>query len=179
MRGVVFTELIEFVEEALGFEVADKMIEMSKLDNGGSFSQGGNYPFDDMVKLLTALSKITSKTPNELLYIFGEHLFAVLVKLYGKNIKEVGTSLDFIDSVENFVHVEVRKLYPDADLPKFITQEKDESHIVLIYQSEKKLEAFAHGLIESCGKYFEDDLDVKYETINESPYQVKFTINKN
>lgn len=75
MRGVVFTELIEFVESALGFEVADKMIEMSDLDNGGAFSQGGNYPFSHMQKLLSSLSKITGKEPQELLFIFGEHLF--------------------------------------------------------------------------------------------------------
>lgn len=178
MRGVVFTELLEFVEEALGFEVADKMIEMAKLENGGSFSQGGNYPFSEMQKMLMALSQITGKEPNELLFIFGEHLFSVLVKLYGKNIKEVGSSLDFIDSVESFVHVEVKKLYPDADLPKFITETKDENHIVLIYQSEKRLEAFAHGLIKSCGEYFEESLDINYETINQKPYQVKFIIKK-
>ncbi|MGB0990330.1 MAG: heme NO-binding domain-containing protein, partial [Halarcobacter sp.] len=69
MRGVIFTEMIEFVEEALGYEVADKMIEKAHLDNGGAFSQGGNYPFDQMVKMLTALSEITGKPPHELLFI--------------------------------------------------------------------------------------------------------------
>lgn len=178
MRGVVFTELLEFVENALGFDVADKMIEMAKLSNHGAFSQGGNYPFDHMVKLLESLSKITGKSPNELLYIFGEHLFSILVKLYAKDIKNRGGSLEFIDSVDSFVHIEVKKLYPDVDLPRFITEEKSEKHLVLIYESEKKLEAFAHGLIIACGKYFDEILDVKYETISQNPYRVKFLINK-
>lgn len=178
MRGVVFTEMIEFVENALGFDIADKMIEKAKLDNEGAFSQGGNYPFEDLVKLLTALSEITGKEPNELLFIFGEHLFSILVKLYGKNIKEIGSALNFIDSVENFVHVEVRKLYPDADLPSFETIEKTEDHLVLIYSSEKRLESFAHGLISSCGKYFNEPLTVSYKTISTSPYQVEFLIKK-
>lgn len=178
MRGVVFTELVEFVENALGFEVADKMIEMAKLSNHGAFSQGGNYPFEHMVKLLDSLSKITGKTPNELLYIFGEHLFSILVKLYAKDIKNIGGALEFVHSVDNFVHIEVKKLYPDADLPSFITQEKSKNHLVLIYKSEKRLEAFAHGLIVACGKYFNEILDVKYETISQNPYEVKFLINK-
>ena len=178
MRGVIFTEMIEFVEEALGFEVADKMIEKAMLENHGAFSQGGNYPFDHMLKLLTALSEITGKTPNELLFIFGKHLFTTLVKLYGKNIKETGNSLDFIDSVEEYVHVEVKKLYPDADLPKFETVSKDEQQLQLVYKSNKKLEAFAHGLIEACGEYFNEPLDVKYETIHDEPHEVKFTIKK-
>lgn len=178
MRGVVFTELIEFVEEALGFEIADKMIDQAKLDNGGSFSQGGNYPFSDMQKLLGSLSAITGKQPNELLFIFGEHLFSILVKLYAKDIKEVGSALNFIDSVENYVHVEVKKLYPDADLPTFATQEKDENHLTLVYASEKRLEAFAHGLMSACGKYFEEPLEIEYKTISESPYQVEFLVKR-
>jgi len=179
MRGVIFTELIEFVEEALGFEVAEKMIEKAHLGNEGVFSQGGNYPFKDMQKMLMALSEITGKKPNELLYLFGEHLFSILVRIYGHNIKNIGNSLDFIDSVENFVHVEVKKLYPDAELPSFASIEKNNSLLIMIYKSEKRLEAFAHGLIVACGKYFDDKLDVNYEVINQNPYEVKFIIKKN
>lgn len=178
MRGVIFTEMIEFVEEALGYEVADKMIEKAHLDNGGAFSQGGNYPFDQMVKMLTALSEITGKPPHELLFIFGEHLFSILVKLYGKDIKNAGSALDFIDSVEEYVHVEVKKLYPDADLPKFTTEEKDENHLVLVYESNKKLESFAKGLITACGKFFNEPLNVNDEIINETPHRVRFTITR-
>lgn len=178
MRGVVFTEMIEFVENALGFEIADKMIENAKLENGGAFSQGGNYPFTDLVKLLTALSEITGKSPNDLLFIFGQYLFSVLVKLYGKNIKEVGSALDFIDSVEDYVHVEVKKLYPDVDLPTFKTVEKTDNQLILIYASEKRLESFAHGLISSCGEYFNEPLEISYKTISTEPYQVEFLIKK-
>lgn len=178
MRGVVFTELIEFVENALGFEVADKMIEMAKLHHSGAYTQGGNYPFDEMQKLLQSLCQITKKEPNELLYIFGEHLFTVLVKLYGRDIEQIGSSLNFIDSVENYVHVEVKKLYPDADLPRFETIKKEENSLTLIYQSNKKLEAFAHGLMVACGRFFNEKLDVNYDVISEEPYQVKFEIKK-
>ena len=88
------------------------------------------------------------------------------------------TALSFLDSVENFVHVEVKKLYPDADLPRFITEHRDENHIVLIYQSEKRLESFAKGLMYSCGEYFNEPLDIKHEVINEEPYQVNFLVEK-
>ena len=178
MRGVVFTELIEFVEDKLGFDIADKMIEEAKLDNEGVFTQGGNYPFEEMVKLLTSLSKITGKEPNELLEIFGEHLFSVLVKIYGKDIKENKTALSFIDSVEDYVHVEVKKLYPDAELPTFTTTYKDDNKIVIIYQSDKKLDSFAQGLIKACGEYFNENLDISKEIVSKEPYQVEFTIIK-
>jgi hypothetical protein len=178
MRGVVFTELIEFVEEKLGFEIADKMIEQSKLAHGGVFTQGGNYPFEEMVQLLTALSNLTGESPETLLEIFGEHLFNVLVKIYGKDIKADNSSLDFIDSVEHYVHVEVKKLYPDAELPTFTTTSKEDNKLIIIYQSEKKLDAFALGLIKSCGNYFGDNLQITKKVISQAPYQVEFTIIK-
>ncbi|GGD33166.1 guanylate cyclase [Malaciobacter pacificus] len=178
MKGIVFTELIEFVEDALGFDVADKMIEKAKLENDGAFTQGGNYPFSQMLKLLGALSEITAKKPNELLFIFGKHLFSVLVKLYNKDIQKVGGALEFIDSVEQLVHVEVKKLYPDVDLPTFQTVSKDENSMVLVYKSEKRLESFAHGLMIACGEYFNENLDISYKTISQEPYEVQFNIKK-
>lgn len=178
MRGVIFTEMIEFVENALGFDIADKMIEKASLPNNGAFSQGGNYPFDYMAKLLSTLSKITGKTSNELLFIFGKHLFSTLVRLYGKDIKTTNNALDFIDSVENYVHVEVKKLYPDAELPKFTTIKKEKNELILIYTSNKKLEAFAHGLMVACGEYFQEKLEINFEIISSKPHEVKFTIKK-
>lgn len=178
MRGVVFTELIEFVEEKLGFDIADQMLEQAQLSHGGVFTQGGNYPFSEMVQVLTALSKITGKAPDDLLEIFGEHMFHVLVKIYGKNIKEDNSALDFIDSVETYVHVEVRKLYPDADLPTFTTTSKSENTLTLVYKSEKKLDALALGLMKACGVYFGEKLSITKKLINESPYEVEFSIVK-
>jgi len=179
MRGVVFTELIEFVEEALGFEVSDKMLENAKLENEGVFSQGGNYPFDYLVKILGSLSEITGKSVYELQHIFGKHLFTKLVSIYGKDIKaEVKDVLVFIDSVEEYVHVEVKKLYPDADLPSFETIEKSDRHMVLIYKSDKKLEAFAKGLIEGASEYFNQPLKIDHEVISTAPYEVRFLIEK-
>ncbi len=177
MRGVVFTELIEFVEENLGFDVSDKMLHDANLKNNGVFTQGGNYEFEEMVKILTSLSNITGKTPNELLEIFGKYLFNQLVKLYGKDISNIDI-LDFIDSVEQYVHVQVKKLYPDVDLPTFETIEKSENHLVMIYKSEKKLDAFANGLMQGCAEYYNQPLKISSEVISTMPYEVKFIIEK-
>ncbi|HFS85217.1 MAG TPA: hypothetical protein ENK72_01200 [Epsilonproteobacteria bacterium] len=82
MKGIVFTELIEFVEEALGFEIADQMIGNAGLANEGAFTQAGNYPFEDLQKLVVRLSAATGKPAGDLLYLFGQYLFGRLIKLY-------------------------------------------------------------------------------------------------
>jgi hypothetical protein len=178
MRGVVFTELIEFVEEALGFDLADRMLENAHLENGGVFSQGGNYPFDELVKIVVSLSKETGKNVDELLHIFGKHFFGRLVKLYGRDIREDSNSLDFIGKVEKMVHVEVRKLYPDADLPTFEVVKQDANFLVMHYYSEKRLESLALGLMEGCAEYFNEKLKIEYHVASEKPHKVEFFIEK-
>ena len=36
MKGIVFTEFLEMVEEKYGYEVVDQIIEESKLPSGGA-----------------------------------------------------------------------------------------------------------------------------------------------
>lgn len=178
MRGVVFTELIEFVEDALGFDTLDKVMEEASLENGGVFTQGGNYPYEDLLALVVALSKVTGKEISELLEVFGEHLFNKLVLIYGKDIKECGGALDFMDSVEGLVHVEVKKLYPDAELPTFETISKSDTKLELVYTSNKQLESFAKGLMIGCSKYFNEPLKIEYEVLSQTPHKVKFFLEK-
>ena len=50
MKGVVFTEYVEFIEETFGFDVVDDMIE--KAGVSGVYTQAGNYEFDELFKMV-------------------------------------------------------------------------------------------------------------------------------
>lgn len=178
MRGVIFTELIEFMEDNLGFDLADSVVAGANLEAGGVFSQGGNYPFDELVKIVVSLSKKTGKDINELLTIFGEHLFVKLVGIYGKDIDKYTSTIDLVNEVEAIVHVEVKKLYPDADLPTFTIVKKDDNSLIIHYISDKKLEALAYGLMMGSAQYFNESINVKYHVISEDPHKVEFIIKK-
>ena len=176
MKGMVFTELIEYVESELGFDVADAMIENAALQNGGAFTQAGNYPFDDLERMVASLSRATGLPAEKLLYIFGNHLFDRLIQLYPGGMQAHATPLDFIADVDAMVHVEVRKLYPDAELPRFTVLEKSSTHLTLVYESEKRLEPFAHGLIDGCARRYDMAVETAFRTIGESPHRALFEL---
>ena len=46
--------------------------------------------------------------------------------------------------------MEVRKLYPDAELPSFETLQTAETEMSMTYKSARPLQSFCHGLIEDC-----------------------------
>ena len=94
MKGLVFTELLEYVENNFGFDMADKIIEEAKLPNNGSFTQAGNYPFEELVRLVVALSKESNIEVPKLLEIFGEHMFSRLISLNPQLKDNFESSLD-------------------------------------------------------------------------------------
>ena len=57
MKGIVFTEFLEMVEETFGLETVDTIIENSNLPSEGIYTSVGTYDFNEMVSLITALHK--------------------------------------------------------------------------------------------------------------------------
>ena len=41
MKGIIFTEFLDLVEEKFGLEMVDKIIEQSNLDSGGIYTSVG------------------------------------------------------------------------------------------------------------------------------------------
>jgi hypothetical protein len=180
MKGVVFTQFIELVEDKFGFDVVDQMIEKAALEHNGIYTQAGYYPAEELFSLVKALSEITQLEQNELVYIYGEHLFPILVSIYPNKDDLHHNSFDFIANVDNIVHPEVQKLYPDSELPEFTTVSMDDTQLKVRYRSTKPLMDFARGLMVGCIKYFKEDIEVEQGEAEcvEGMYNVLFTLKK-
>ena len=91
----------------------------------------------------------------DLLKFYGEHLFGRFVILYPQFFENGRrTAFDFLEGVEDYIHVEVRKLYPNDQLPRFDVSRPDPGSMVMIYHSTRHLEDVAEGLIEGCLKHY-------------------------
>ena len=66
----------------------------------------------------------------------------------------------FLNSIDQYIHPEVLKLYPDAELPRFQSEIKSDNEMVLNYMSSRKMSDLAIGLIKGAANYFEEDVDV-------------------
>lgn len=177
MKGVVFTELIEFTEDRFGFDVADDIL----VDESGEdkiFTQAGNYSFEELVALFVALSKSTGESIEDLLYSFGVYLFGRLAKMASFLMESSKSSIEAIAKVDTYIHIEVKKLYPDADLPKFNAIAQNENELKIEYSSEKRLEPFAKGLMVGCGKHFGEELQIEMENISNNPHTTLFTVRR-
>ena len=55
-----------------------------------------------------------------------------------------------LEAIEGEVHVEVRKIYPNAELPTFATERIAPDALRMDYSSSRPLVPFCQGLIEGC-----------------------------
>lgn len=180
MKGIIFTELVEFVEEKFGFDVADRMIEASLLENKGAYTQAANYPFEELVAIVTQLSQITEIDMGVLIETYGRHLFDRIVGLYPPIVANFTSSLPFIAQVDTFIHPEVKKLYPDADLPSFQLISLSERELIIDYISNKPLIPLARGLMLGAADHFGETIEIlEDDTIHNAGQLARFTVRLN
>lgn len=176
MKGIVFTEFLEMVEDQFGLETVDAIIEASQLPSDGIYTSVGTYDFNEMVLLLQNLSERTKISQDDLLQTFGHYLFVSLGKAHPEVIKSYTSPIGLLYSIEDHIHVHVQKLYPDAELPTFNILDKTDTSISMVYISSRGLYRLAHGLIEKCFEHFNASSIVTYELLKDDGTQVKFDI---
>lgn len=179
MKGIIFTEFLEMVETKFGLEVVDDIIESSYLPSEGIYTSVGTYEFNEMVSLITQLSEKSAIPIGDLLYTFGLYLFDSLGKAHPEVIQNYNSPIGLLYSIEDHIHVHVKKLYPDAELPTFKILDKTDTTISMIYSSSRGLYRLAHGLMEKCFVHFNSSAIITYELLNKNGLEVKFDIIQN
>ncbi len=175
MKGIVFSEFFEMVEEKFGYEVVDSIIEKSDLPSGGSYTAIGTYHHSEIVALLMNLSDEVKVDPQTLLKAFGEYLFDTFLKSYPQFFEAQSSAFGFLESIDNHIHIEVRKLYPEATLPRFETKIEGDK-LTMVYTSERKMSALAEGLIHKTMHHYNTPFELKKELLNQEGSTVKFQI---
>ena len=166
MKGVVFTEFLEVVEAKFSVDLADQILDGSELDSGGVYTAVGTYHHGEMVTLVAALSERTDIAIPDLLRAFGEYLFSTFETKYPGFFESSRGALDFLSRVDDYIHVEVRKLYPDAELPSFDCQMPQTGCLHMIYESKRPFAPLAEGLINGCIAHFGQPIDVTIEDLS-------------
>lgn len=178
MKGVVFTEFLEMVEQKFGIEVLDQIIEKSDLKSEGVYTAVGTYEFSEMLSLITNLSIETNIEPQKLIHAYGVYFFDILTKGHPGIFDYYSSAFDLLAGIEKHIHVHVRKIYPDAELPYFNVMEESKDKLILEYHSERAMYQFALGLMERTLQHFNEKATITKELLNENGTKVLFTLVK-
>lgn len=174
LKGMIFTELVGFLEVTGGDVFADQVIGQAELPNDGAFTSVGNYPSAWAMSLVEAASAITGVPASTLCENYGHYLFARLQALFPQIVAHYGTSDDMLSHVASHIHHEVRILYPDAQ-PPMIETVADGTALRVRYESHRPFAHIAFGLIRACLEHFGDPRTVSWERSG-TPYAAWFRV---
>lgn len=178
MKGLVFTTFYSHCEEVWGAEMLDDIIEDADLPNKGAYTSVGTYPFQEMVSLITALARRTGQPLPVLLEGFGRFCFGKWVA-YTPAHFENKDLFDIMAGIDDFHEHEVRKLYPDAELPSFKVESRDERTLVLRYVSCKPLADLAAGVIKGAAAHLGETIQIKHwPVVDGTEAHVRFEVTR-
>ena len=165
MKGIVFTEFLEMVESHHSADMVDDIIDAARLVSGGIYTAVATYPHQELVDLILALCERTNKSVQDELRDFGRYLFGRFFTLYPKFFEGVPDAFSFLRGIEEIIHAQVVKLYPDAELPRFHIEHLDAHRLVMRYESVRRFEDLAEGLIVGCAETFGEEIAIQREVV--------------
>lgn len=178
MKGLVFTTFYAHCEARYGADLLDDVIDDANLPNDGAYTSVGTYPFEEMVALVSCLARRTGKPLPVILEEFGHSCFTKWVGYVPAHFEDK-TLFDILANVDQFHQLEIRKLYPDAELPSFEVESRTDHVLTLRYRSCKPLADLAVGVIRGAADYLGEKISVGHRQVSEDGgSHVRFEISR-
>lgn len=189
MKGIIFTEFLDLVEERFGLEMVDQIICQSRLESQGAYTSIGTYNFYEFLQLLHHLSKNKSISIINLLEVYAVQIFSAMDTIHPevltsyKNpiemIAAMNDHIEIIFNIKNATPLEALEAKSFSPLPHFTVKEKTKNLLIIKYTSNRGMQHFWLGLMHEMFKHFNETATIVLEIINKDGTEIKFTINKN
>jgi len=178
MKGIVFTEFIEMVESKWGLAMVDKILDPEGLPSEGIYTSVGTYDDREIGILVTRLGDETGMGLDELQKHFGKYLFGTFASGYEAMVGAFDNTFDLLSKLDDFIHPEVQKLYPEATLPGFEITHRDDQVLRMNYRSQRRMPDFAEGLILAAAKHYKEEVAVTWHPSTEEENLFEFEVTK-
>ena len=160
MKGIIFNLFEEVVVEEHGDDVWEDMLEKAQID--GAYTAVGSYPDEQFLWLLGAMPTGGTESPDELLRWFGAKAIPLLARRYPVFFAGHTSTRSFLLTLNDIIHPEVRKLYPDADVPVFdFDTPSNNGTLVVGYRSGRRLCMLAEGFIQGAATHFGEHVGIE------------------
>jgi hypothetical protein len=147
--------------------VADRVIAASESSCDGAYVSVDTYPHAELLRIVSALAQAVEEDPAALIQSFGESLFGKLVVAYGHLLEDINDPFTLLEKLDGFVHFEVKKLEPEAELPEFHCDRTGSQSVTLTYNSSRALSDLAEGLLLGCFAHYRRPVRVRRQDRSE------------
>ncbi len=162
MKGIVFNIFSDLVTDKFGLETWDALIERTRPASQAVYTSSDVYPDGELMAYVGELSKITGLPAPDLVRAFGTHMMHTFRRIHPE-FMHGHTARSFLLSLQEVIHVEVKKLHPDTLLPTFEYESTgDDRQLTMYYASPRRLCHLAEGLITGAGEVFNETITIAH-----------------
>jgi hypothetical protein len=161
LKGIIFNVFEQLVARERGEAAWDLLLEDSGLE--GAYTSLGSYPDTDLSQLVEAASAAWDVPADELVRWLGREALPLFAQRYPQFFDPHATTAQFLLTLNQIIHPEVRKLYPGADVPTFDYRVSDD-RLTMGYRSVRKLCMFGEGLIEGAAAHYGETVAIEQPT---------------
>jgi hypothetical protein len=158
VKGIIFNLAEEVIVERFGEDTWDQLLDVAGLD--GAYTTLGNYPDQELAALVAAGAASLDVPEADVLRLLGEGAFPRLAASYPIFVEPHRETRSFLLTLNDVIHAEVRKLYPDAQVPDFGFDQSAPDVLALTYRSSRRLCALAEGFIAGAATHFGEHVDI-------------------
>ena len=162
MQGSIFTAFSDMIIEQMGMEQWNELLETTEPESKGMYTSGDQYDDSELVNMVVALSEKTGVEPEKLIQAFGQYLFTSLYENSPKDVSKITSLREFLLSIHSVIHVEVKRLHPNAYLPKLEYEDGEGTDLIMYYTSKRKLCHASVGLIYGAAKQYNEEVTISH-----------------
>ncbi len=162
MKGIIFNLFEDFVVSRYGDDKYQEIIVASDtgLLDPLEIVGPGSYPDEAFDAILRQTSEKIGRDIPGILQDMGRHSLPKLAARYPHFFEECEHPRDFLKTTSMIHHVEVKKLYQDAQVPHFFIENMSQEGLTLIYKSKRHLCHLCEGLIVGLGDYYKIPISI-------------------
>ncbi len=161
VKGIIFNLVEDVVSDAHGAEVWDQLLTDAGLEGG--YTSIGDYPDAELHALVGAASRALDVPPDQVVRTLGHGAALGLSAQYPQFFTPHRRTLDFVVTLNDVIHPEVRKFHRRADPPEFVFTHVGDAELLVEYQSRRGLCALADGMLGGAAAYYGELATVTHE----------------
>lgn len=160
MKGVVFNILEDMVTEQGGLLMWQKVLDKVGVDGG--YTAVATYSDDELFSIVGAVVEELGVPAEEVIGAFGTYMFGQLARRYPVFIESCDDLFSFLESIDSVIHLEVRKLMTETQLPSIDCTRSGETELLINYRSPRKLCLLAEGLIYGAAEQYGNQIKIEH-----------------
>lgn len=158
MKGIILNLLQTVTEEAHGEAAWDDLLQETGID--GAYTALGNYPDDEVARLVAALARRTDSDPGQVLQWFGRRAIPHLRRRY-PDFFTPADPVSFVLTLQDVIHTEVEKLYPGAAPPDLGFSAVTATSVTIEYRSRRAMSDLAIGFLHGMADAYRHSVDIE------------------